>query len=186
LEDPTSNFWRLAESPITPSPYSSIPLQTNLSAVDCSGSTNGFSPEVARDMNGWVLPLRSMSLGHLGQVGGLQSPAVNYPTSFGYDNEYKGAAVSELYPSSVNTSTASFTASISEPASAPSDSQFVLQPGWSTTFGGTHEMNGKPLENYTSWYEDAGHLAQVDEESQGPHFTENPAIFFPDGTHGAI
>ncbi|KAH0543199.1 hypothetical protein FGG08_002460 [Glutinoglossum americanum] len=186
LEDPTSNFWRLAESPITPSSYSSMPLQTNLSAVECGGNTNGFSPEIPRDMTGWPLPLRSMSLGHLGQVGGLQSSAVSYPNNFGYDSEYKGTAASELYPSSVNTSTASFTASISEPASAAPDGQFVLQPGWSTTFGGTHEINGKPLESFTSWYEDTGHLAQVDEESQGPHFSENPAIFFHDGAHSAI
>ena len=186
LEDPTSNFWRLAESPITPSPYSSIPLQANLSAMDCNGNANGFTPEVPRDMAGWPLPLRSMSLGHLGQAGSLQSPAVSYPNNFGYDGEYKGTTVNEIYPSSVNTSTASFTASISEPTSAPPDGQFVLQPGWNTTFGGTHEMNSKPLENFTSWYEDTGHLAQVDEEAQGPHFTENPAIFFHDGTHSAI
>ncbi|KAH0551422.1 hypothetical protein GP486_007363 [Trichoglossum hirsutum] len=186
LEDPTSNFWRLAESPITPSPYSSIPLQASISAVDCSSNANGFSPEVPRDMTGWPLPLRSMSLGHLGQVGSLQSPAVSYLNNFGYENEYKSNAVSELYPSSVNTSTASFTASISEPASAPAEGQFVLQPGWSTTFGGTHEVNGKPLESYTSWYEDTGHLAQVDEESQAPHFNETTPIFFHDGPQSAI
>ncbi|KAI9809282.1 MAG: hypothetical protein M1825_002573 [Sarcosagium campestre] len=190
FEDGSGSFWRLPESPMTPA-FTSYAQQPGITAVH-RDSVNAY---YGRDDMGWQVPTRAMSYG---QVEGL--PLNNYPGGYSVhhnNNDYKQPPHSAMYPPSLNTSDTSM-ASLSEPSSAPADGRhpnsFSMQappppPSWNPNFMGTtaaaiNGLSAKGADGLAGWYQEPGHLAQVDEEGPGP-LNEDPSMFFQPNAQSA-
>lgn len=188
LEDPSTNFWRLAESPMTPA-FSSYGGPSPMTPMQHRESVGTFSFSGTREDLGWPVPAsRSMSVGH------FESYPRDYSSHYGIQNEFKQPQPTNIYPPSLNTSGISM-ASGSEPQSAGPDSQaqplasnaFGTQSGWNPSFI-ANTMNGmaaKGADAFGGWYTDSGHLAQVEEEDPGVHFHEEPPIIYQHGAQSA-
>jgi hypothetical protein len=179
FEDPSSNFWRLAESPMTPAPYSTFAGPPSVAAHHHSETRTAFPIEGSREDVGWPLPSRSMSFGN---VEGLsQSYSNHYP----FRPDYKSSSTSGVYPHPIITSHASSVATMSAPSSAISEPKsmhtgYGAPPTWNAGYMGNNigDMPRKSSQSFPTWYGEPGHLAQVDEEAP-PHHFEEPMIYYP-------
>lgn len=168
LQDPSSNFWKLTESPITPA-FSSFAGPPGVPAFHHRESVGAFPYAVQREDPGWPLQSRSMSFSHLEGLSMNQSG--HYPAA----HDYKQT----LQPHPYTPSYAPITP-LPEPTSAPPDTRTVLTPSWNPNFTG-NSIGGMPsrsTENFGGWYPEPGRLAQVAEEvSTGPLNEDTPAYY---------
>ena len=188
FEDPSASFWRLADSPMTPAFTSSFAVAPAIVATHGQDGPNNYHPlEGSREDVGWPLPSRSMSVGH------FENLHQQYPPQYPVRADFKQPIRADSYPHPIMTHTPSTLASMSEPNSAiveskPVGSAYGAPPLWNTGYNGNRigEIARKPSQGFANWQGDFGHLAQVEEESVPPHYTEGQAMYFPAATqsHG--
>ncbi|KAI9670906.1 MAG: hypothetical protein M1817_003791 [Caeruleum heppii] len=185
LEDRSTGYWRLAESPMTPASYSYAGPSPITPMHRRESENQTFSPVGPHEEMQWPHPPRSMSVG--GQYDGYQR---EYPAYYPMQQGLKHPQPGDIYPPSLNTSNLSV-ASVSEPASAPAEGQplhgaFGPQSGWNPNFI-ANPMNGMPnkAENFGGWYPEPGHLAQVEEEGPMGHFGEETTLIYPEAQNAA-
>ncbi|KAI9788859.1 MAG: hypothetical protein M1816_006523 [Peltula sp. TS41687] len=168
LQDPSSNFWKLTESPITPA-FSSFAGPPGVPAFHHRESVSAFPYAVQREDPGWPLQSRSMSFSHLEGLSINQSG--HYPAA----HDYKQT----LQPHPYTPSYAPIT-SLPEPTSAPPDGRTAMAPSWNPSYTG-NSIGGMPSrssESFGGWYPEPGRLAQVAEEaSTGPLNEDTPAYY---------
>ena len=187
LEDPSTNFWRLAESPMTPA-FSAYGGPSPITPLHHREGSGAFSFSSAREDLSWPVPSsRPVSIA---QFDGYPR---DYVGNYAVQGDFKQPPPTSIYPPSLNTSNISM-ASISEPPSAVTDGPaqtlpgtFGTQSGWNPSFV-ANTMNGlagKSLDGLGGWYTEPGHLAQVDEEGPGFHFHEEPPLIYQAGAQSA-
>ena len=186
IEDPSTSFWRLADSPMTPAfSYGGPSPVTPMHQRDGQGTFfSGPREDVA-----WPLPSsRSMSVGH------FDGYPRDYVSHYNVQPEYKHTQPTSIYPPSLNTSNISMS-TISEPPSAVTEgpgstmsSAFGSQSGWNPSFVANtmNGVSGKGAEGFGGWYSEPGHLAQVDEEGPGLHVPEESPIIFQQPAQSAV
>ncbi|KAI9822940.1 MAG: hypothetical protein M1832_002965 [Thelocarpon impressellum] len=188
LEDPSTNFWRLADSPMTPA-FSAYGGPSPITPMHHRDSVGTFSFSGNREDLAWPVPSsRSMSVGH------FEGYPKDYSGHYGLPaQDFKHPQPTNIYPPSLNTSNISM-ASVSEPQSAATDAQgvpitgtFGTQTGWNPSFVANtmSGMTGKGVEGLGGWYTEPGHLAQVEEEAPGLHFHEEAPIIYQPGAQSA-
>ena len=180
LEDASTNYWRLAESPMTPA-FSSYSGPSPITPMRESVGTFSFS--AAREDLGWPVPVsRSLSVGH------FESYPRDYSSQYAIPAEFKPSQPTNIYPPSLNTSGVSMNSeSLSIGAEMqPLPSNFGTQTGWNPSFI-ANTMNGmsKGADAFGGWYTEPGHLAQVEEEDPAVHFHEEPPIIYQHGAQSA-
>ncbi|KAI9890691.1 MAG: hypothetical protein M1814_003760 [Vezdaea aestivalis] len=187
FEDPSSNFWRLAESPMTPA-FSTFQSPPSMTAPESNGAARSAYPvDGSREDVGWPLPSRSMSFGNVESLaqtynGGsypYRAPDFKHlPAQNGTSEIYPHPIITTGHPASAET--------MSAPLSATVDSKngtngYGAPPQWSAGYGGSNiaEVPRKPGPGFNGWYGEPGPLAQVEEETVGHHYGEDPAIYYP-------
>ncbi|KAI9817585.1 MAG: hypothetical protein M1827_001197 [Pycnora praestabilis] len=185
-EDPSSNYWKLAESPMTPGFPPFTGHVTHSPQHPPSSSSAFLNREGQREVNGWPLPPRAMSFGQ------IEDLPVDYANRYAFHRDYKHNVGDDMYPPSLETGIMSMgSTSESTPASTslPSRSQpshsFGVSPVWGAFSG--HQMSGmigKSSEAIAGWYSgEAAPLAQVQEEDTGPQYGGSSSMFYQGGGH---
>jgi hypothetical protein len=192
MEDPSTNFWRLAESPMTPA-FSTYGGPSPMTPMHHRESVGTFSFSGTREDLGWPVPAaaRSMSVGH------FENYPRDYSSHYGLQNDFKQTQPTNFYPPSLNTSAISMTsgseaasASASIPETQPQplpSNAFGGQSGWNPSFIAStmNGMGGKGTDAFSGWYGETGQLAQVEEEDPSVHFHEEPPIIYQHGAQSA-
>ncbi len=184
-EDPSSAYWRFAESPMTPAfPHFSGHPSSSFHYPRDHGSS--FSLSGSREDLGWPLPARSMSFGQ------VEDLPMNYQHHYHqpFQHDFRRRISTDMYaPPSLDTSNNS---SISEPHSAPVSApvggltrqHFGFPPAWNTLPG--HHIGGvvgKGPESIGGWYSEPSPLAKVQEEDAGSILRGGPATFYSSAGH---
>lgn len=183
LDDPSTNFWRLHESPMTPA-YSSFAGPPGPPSVQHRESVSAYPYGVQREGLAWPVPSRSMSYGQ------LEGLSVNQPNQYPVMVDYKHSAAGSVYTPSYSsppysTPHTSIT-SLAEPVSAPANGRipngsFGMHPPWNPSFTGSGvggNVPGKTAEGFGGWYQEPNRLSQVEEEvSTGPLNEEGPSYY---------
>ncbi|KAI9878146.1 MAG: hypothetical protein M1830_001753 [Pleopsidium flavum] len=188
LEDPSSAYWKFAESPMTPA-FSHFSSQPSSSLHYPRDHGSSFSLAGSREDLGWPLPARSMSFGQ------VEDLPMNYQHHYHepFQHDLRRRISTDIYaPPSLDTSNTSSRASISEPHSAPVSApvggqprhHFGFPPAWNS-LPGHHigAMVGKGPEGISGWYSEPSPLAKVQEEDAGPVQRGNPAAFYSSAGH---